>query len=247
MVRALRVISVQRGLDPRDFALVAFGGAGGLHACALAEELGCRTVLVPRAAGVLSAFGLAISEVRHDYLRPALGDGRSVDEPDLEAGFTALEAAAGADLMSPATQRLADLRYAGQSFELTVPGSAIAELQRAFHAEHERRYGYRIDDEPVEIVNLRLAATVPGVRPDLREQEPQGSAVGRRRVLTEDGAVDAAVLNRALMGAGSTVQGPAVVEFAEATCLVRPGWSGVIDHVGTLVLTREPAVGEVVA
>ena len=99
MVRALRLISVQRGLDPRDFALVAFGGAGGLHACALAEELGCRTVLVPRAAGVLSALGLAISEVRHDFLRPALGrrplGGRSAD---LESAFTALESAARPDL-----------------------------------------------------------------------------------------------------------------------------------------------------
>jgi N-methylhydantoinase A len=248
MVRALRLISVERGLDPRDFALVAFGGAGGLHACALAEDLGCGTVLVPRVAGVLSAFGLAISEVRHDYLRPALGVGRSVGEFDLEAGFTALESTAAADLVTPATQRLADLRYAGQSFELTVPGSATAELERAFNAEHERRYGYRIDDEPIEIVNLRLAATVPGVLPDLLEQEPHGSAVvGHRPVLIEGGAVEATVLNRARMGAGSTLQGPAVVEFPEATCFVRPGWSGVIDHVGTLVLTREPTVGEVMA
>jgi N-methylhydantoinase A len=246
MVRALRLISVERGLDPRDFALVAFGGAGGLHACALAEDLGCRTVLVPRAAGVLSAFGLAISQVRHDYVRPVLGDVHSVDEADLESGFAALESAAAADLDTPATQRLGDLRYAGQSFELTVPGTAAAELEQAFHAEHERRYGYRIDDEPVEIVNLRLAATVPGAIPDLLEQKTQGgdAVVQHRRVLTEGGAVDAAVLNRALMGAGSTVQGPAVVEFAEATCLVRPGWSGVIDQIGTLVLTRKPAIEE---
>jgi N-methylhydantoinase A len=244
MVRALRLISVERGLDPRDFALVAFGGAGGLHACALAEDLGCRNVLVPRAAGVLSAFGLAISEVRHDYGRPLLGD--TVEESDLEAGFTALESAAVADLQTPATQRLADLRYAGQSFELTVPGSTTTVLKQAFHAEHERRYGYRIDDEPVEIVNLRLAATVPGAVPDLLEQEARGSGavVGHRQLLIEGGAADAAVLNRAMMGAGSTVKGPAVVEFPEATCLVRTGWSGVIDQVGTLVLTREPAVGE---
>jgi N-methylhydantoinase A len=248
MVRALRLISVERGLDPRDFALVAFGGAGGLHACALAEDLGSRTVLIPRAAGVLSALGLAISQVRHDYARPVLG-GHSVNEADLEAGFAALEAAAVADLGTPATQRLADLRYAGQSFELTVPGSAAAELTQAFHREHARRYGYRIDDEPVEFVNLRLAATMPGVVPDLREEKPPGtdSAVRRRRVLTEDGAVEAAVLDRALMGAGSTVRGPAIIEFAEATCWVRPGWSGIVDHVGTLVLTRDPAVEESMA
>ncbi|HEY4991795.1 MAG TPA: hypothetical protein VII33_06885, partial [Nakamurella sp.] len=128
----------------------------------------------------------------------------------------------------------------------TVPGSTTTVLKQAFHAEHERRYGYRIDDEPVEIVNLRLAATMPGAVPDLREQEARGSGavVGHRQLLIEGGAVDAAVLNRAMMGAGSTVKGPAVVEFPEATCLVRTGWSGVIDQVGTLVLTREPAVGE---
>jgi N-methylhydantoinase A len=246
MVRALRLISVERGLDPRDFALVAFGGAGGLHACALAEDLGSPTVLVPRAAGVLSALGLAISQVRHDYARPVRGGGHPVKEEDLEAGFTAVETAAVADLDGPVTQRLADLRYAGQSFELTVPGSTAAELEQAFHAEHERRYGYRIDDEPVEIVNLRLVATVPGVVPDLLEHKTQGTdaVVQRRRLLTADGVVDAAVCSRAQMGVGSKVRGPAVVEFADATCLVRPGWSGVIDRVGTLVLTREPAVGE---
>jgi N-methylhydantoinase A len=246
MVRALRLISVERGLDPRDFALLAFGGAGGLHACALAEDLGSRTVLVPRAAGVLSALGLAISQVRHDYVRPLLGASHSVNEAELEDGFTMLEGAAVADLDNHATQRLADLRYAGQSFELTVPGSSAAELERAFHAEHERRYGYRIDDEPVQIVSLRLAATVPGAVPDLLEQQPRGTgaAVRQRRVLTEDGAVDAAVLDRGLMGAGSTIRGPAIVEFAESTCWVRPGWSGTVDHVGTLVLTREPAVEE---
>jgi len=245
MVRALRLVSVERGLDPRDFALVAFGGAGGLHACAVADELGCRTVLVPRAAGVLSALGLAISEVRRDYLRPVpVGDRTAQDGGNgLETEFAALEAAARADLDAPTTQRLADLRYAGQSFELTVPGSTAAQLEPAFHAGHERRYGHRIDDEPVEIVNLRLVATLPGARPDLFEPVAVagGAVVGRREVLVDGGLVHAAVLDRTRMGRGSRVPGPAVVEFPEATCLVRPGWSGVVDDFGTLVLTRESA------
>jgi N-methylhydantoinase A len=243
MVRALRLISVQRGLDPRDFALVAFGGAGGLHACALAEELGCRTVLVPRAAGVLSALGLAISDVRHDFLRPVPIDNRGGAQgtADLQTAFTALEAAAQASLDGPVTQRLADLRYAGQSFELTVPGSTAGELEQAFHAEHERRYGHRIDDEPVEIVNARLIATVPGARPDLVEPEEHsdGAGVGHREVFLDGAGVAAGVLDRTRMGRGSRVEGPAVVEFSEATCVVRPGWSGVVDAVGTLMLTRE--------
>jgi N-methylhydantoinase A len=239
MVRALRVISVERGLDPRDFALVAFGGAGGLHACALAEELGCRTVLVPRAAGVLSALGLAISDVRHDHVRP-------LPAPDgLEAAFTAVEAAALAALPGATLGRFADLRYAGQSFELTVPGGTAHELEAAFHEAHERRYGHRIADEPVQVVNVRVVATRPGARPDLLEPAlAQGDAeatraAGHRTVVLDSGPVEARIHDRALMGPGSAVAGPAVVELPEATCLVRPGWNGAIDAVGTLVLERE--------
>jgi N-methylhydantoinase A len=235
MVRALRVISVERGLDPRRFALVAFGGAGGLHACALAEELGCSTVLVPRAAGVLSALGLAISEIRRDYLRPFVGSAREA----LGSAFAELEAQARAELVSPSVERWADVRYAGQSFELTVPGSTVEELVGAFHAAHERRYGHRIDDERVELVGLRLVASVAGARVALEEPEPVAeTTAGRRRLLLEEGEVNAVVLDRAMMGRGSNVAGPAVVELPEATCVVRPGWAGLVDDVGTLVLER---------
>jgi N-methylhydantoinase A len=235
MVRALRVISVERGLDPRRFALVAFGGAGGLHACAIAGELGCRTILVPRAAGVLSALGLATSTIRRDYVTPFVGATRDVLEP----AFRELEVRAHAELDSPFTERMADLRYAGQSFELTVPGSSVDELFRAFHAQHELRYGHRIDDEPVELISLRLVASTSGATLRLVEPEPAAdTTAGRRAVLLEEGEVDAVVLVRATMGRGSKVEGPAVVEFPEATCLVRPGWAGAVDNVGTLVLER---------
>lgn len=242
MVRALRVISVERGLDPREFALVAFGGAGGLHACALADELGCRTVLVPRAAGVLSALGLAISDVRHDHVSPFL----FADAGELEDAFATLEDAALNGLPGARLERFADLRYAGQSFELTVPGRTPEELETAFHEAHRRRYGHRIDDEPVEVVNLRVVATQPGTAPDLAEAPGSAATrdgradgfVGRREVLLEGGVVRAAVHNRTRMTTGGLVQGPAVVELPEATCLVRPGWRGAVDSVGTLVLER---------
>src|SRR5919206_1947646 len=120
MVRALRVISVERGLDPREFALLAFGGAGGMHACALAEELGMETVLVPRAGGVLSALGLAISDLRRDYVRPYLVDLEEVDEGEFEEKFEDMEGSGAGDLEDPEYTRRADLRYRGQSFELTV-------------------------------------------------------------------------------------------------------------------------------
>jgi N-methylhydantoinase A len=238
MGRALRVISVERGLDPRDFALVAFGGAGGMHACALAEELGMTRVLMPRAGGVLSALGLAMSDVRRDYVRPLLC---SLDELErLDEPFAEMEKAAREDLEDPELRRLADLRYRRQSFELTVDAGDPDELAERFHAAHDQRYGYRMDDEPVEVVNARVIATVPVDRPELSEDEASGEAdAGTRKVNFDGDWVEAKVFDRADMGCGSRVEGPAIVEFAEATCAVRPGWSGAVDEVGTLVLEHE--------
>ncbi|HEY7100562.1 MAG TPA: hydantoinase/oxoprolinase family protein [Mycobacteriales bacterium] len=247
MARALRMISVERGLDPRDFALVAFGGAGGMHACAIADELGMRTVLVPRAAGVLSALGLAIADIRRDYVGPLFGDVATLDPDRLTAGWDALAEGARTDLKGfsaePHLGRLADLRYQGQSYELTVDGDTPAALAEAFHRAHQRRYGYREDDEPVEVVNVRLVATVAGEQPDVTEPGPPtvDPRTGSRDVVLDAARVRADVLDRELMGRGSTVRAPAVVEFGEATCLIRPGWGGVIDSVGTLVLSREQA------
>ena len=140
MLRALRVVSVERGADPRELALVAFGGAGPLHACALAEELGCHTVLVPAAAGVLSAFGLVVSDERRDTVR-------SVGQPLADAGEL------------PAVG-FADLRYHGQSFELTV--ALGAELEERFHRAHEERYAYADRSRVVELVAVRTAEIVRG-------------------------------------------------------------------------------------
>ena len=140
MLRALRVVSVERGHDPRDFALVAFGGAGPLHACALAEELGIDAVLVPQAAGVLSALGLVASDERRDrvvsYLRPL------------------------ADVTHLPAEGDADLRYRGQSFELTVP--LQADLATAFHRAHEERYGYADESREIELVAVRTVEVVRG-------------------------------------------------------------------------------------
>jgi N-methylhydantoinase A len=236
MTRALRVISVERGLDPRDFALVAFGGAGGMHACALADELGMRTLVVPKAAGVLSALGLAISDVRRDYVEVLLGE----PEPDrLEPAFGDLEARAREDLDDPRLSRGADLRYRGQSFELTIDAGELEPLVARFHDAHEQRYGYRMEEEPVELVNVRLTATVAVQKPALTEDpvEADGRA-GRRRASFDGDWVEVDVFDRTEMGAGSEVSGPALVEFPEATCVVAPGWAGRVDDAGSLVLER---------
>jgi N-methylhydantoinase A len=245
MVRALRVISVERGLDPREFALLAFGGAGGMHACALAEELGMGTVLVPRAGGVLSALGLAISDLRRDYVRPYLVDLKEVDEGEFEEKYQDMENAASQDLEDPEYTRRADLRYQGQSFELTVEAGSLEELsledlEKRFHAAHEQRYGYRMDDESVELVNLRVIATVPVEKPEPEEPPAEGEAQPEYREANFDGDwQEIPVLNREQLGKGSEVVGPAIVEFAESTCVVRPGWQGAVDGVGTLVLERD--------
>jgi N-methylhydantoinase A len=240
MMRALRVISVERGLDPRAFALLAFGGAGGMHACSLAEELGMDTVLVPRASGVLSALGLAISDLRHDYVNPYLVSLENVDEGEFEKKFENMESSAAEDLEDPEHDRRADLRYRGQSFELTVEADSLEKLEERFHAAHEQRYGYRMDDESVELVNLRLIATVPVEKPELDEPAPEGEEPeSETRQANFDGEwQEAPVLDRERMGKGSEVSGPAIVEFKESTCVVRPGWRGAVDGVGTLVLEK---------
>jgi N-methylhydantoinase A len=179
MLRALRVVSVERGHDPREFALVAYGGAGPLHACALAEELGIEAVLVPAAAGVLSALGLAAGDERRDHvvshIRP-LGEVGDLP-PDGEA----------------------DLRYRGQSFELTVPlGDGLADR---FHRAHEERYGYADHEREVELVAVRTAEVVPGPKLEL---EPSS-------------------------GEPQRVSGPALVELDGSTLWIPPGWEGARD------------------
>jgi N-methylhydantoinase A len=241
MVRALRVISVERGLDPREFALVAFGGAGGMHACALAEELGIETVLVPRAAGVLSALGLAISDLRRDYVSPLLGELAELDANDLERAFAKLEEEAAGDLEDPEIDRRADLRYRGQSFELTVAAGDLDRLAERFAEAHERRYGYRMEDEPVEIVAVRVVATSRVDKPALSEDPAgeDGAQTGSRQAFLAGDWQELAVLDRARMGRGSRLDGPAVVESADSTCLVHAGWSAEVDGAGTLVLRRD--------
>jgi N-methylhydantoinase A len=259
MVRALRVMSVERGIDPRELTLLAFGGAGGMHACALAEELGMGRVLLPRAGGVLSALGLAISDVRRDYVHPLLGRLDEIDRAELSAAYADLEERARKDLTAPVLQHRADLRYRGQSFELTVTVDDLDDLGTTFHVEHERRYGYRMLDEPVELVSLRLVATVPVPKPELRAAGGTGAPSaaggsgaaggagggaapstpvgrGRRRVNLDGDWVEVEVVVGADLVPGVAMAGPAVVEYPESTVVIRPGWRAAVDGVGSLEL-----------
>jgi N-methylhydantoinase A len=238
MVRALRVVSVSRGLDPRDFTLVAFGGAGGLHACNLAAELGMRTVLVPRAAGALSALGLAVSDLRRDLAAALFSPLADLQPAAWENAFAALEHRARSELAGPRLRRSADLRYRGQSFELTVPAASLPGLGPAFAAAHRRRYGFDLPGEEVQLVSVRVAATVPVPKPALPAVTTTTAEAARVQPAHFGGTwVEVPVYRLgADVGLRGRVRGPAIVELPGATCAIPPGWAVGTDDAGALVL-----------
>jgi N-methylhydantoinase A len=243
MAQALRRVSIGRGYDPRHFGLVAFGGAGPLHATALARTLGIPRVVVPPAPSVFSALGALLSEVRHDYVRTAIGP---VEALRLD-GFAELEAQARAELEAEGVdpgratlQRSADLRYAGQNYELNVlaaPGDDAAALRRGFEARHQALYSYTAG-ETVEVVNLRLTAIVPSEPVPLRPVLATSPAVPveRRKVFLAEGWADVPVFPRAALMPGQTVPGPALVEEEGTTTFVGPGEQAALDSAGLLIV-----------
>ncbi|HWX98245.1 MAG TPA: hydantoinase/oxoprolinase family protein, partial [Solirubrobacteraceae bacterium] len=238
MLGALRVMTVERGIDPRGFALMPFGGAGPLHAAALAAELGITRILCPRASGVLCALGLAAAAPRRDVSRTVMLGGDSFSTERLAREREALVAEACEALgASPSRLRVRhELRYRGQSFELAVDesGSPDAEsLREAFALAHELRYGYRDDSAEVELVTVRVSAW--GASPAVRS-EASASAIGSRgetrRIVLGGEAIDAEVL-RGELAPGTQLKGPALCALPEATLLVAPGWVGEVDAYGT--------------
>jgi N-methylhydantoinase A/oxoprolinase/acetone carboxylase beta subunit len=214
-------MTVEQGLDPRDFALLAFGGAGGLHAVAIAEELGMRRVLVPRASGVLSALGLAAADRRVQLQRTVLGRPYEAAAEDLAGDARERLGVPGAGI-----ETVYDCRYHGQSFELTVEDPA------AFPDAHEERYGFREDDGVVEVVTVRVTARVPGAHVELAADDTAAPRGARRA--TALGASTAIL--RGELPAGTAVEGPAVLALPDSTVAVPAGWAGLVDDTGTLVL-----------
>jgi N-methylhydantoinase A len=240
MVRALRVVTVERGVDPRRFALMPFGGAGPMHAAALAEELGMERILCPRASGVLSALGLIASERRRDTARTVLLRGGELTAERIAAEVDRLRESIGAGLEDAAEEATYELRYRGQAFELGVPGPPRpdpADLVERFAAEHERRYGYRDPDAEVELVNVRLALVLPTAAP-----EPEASIAGRLERSAREARfggewIEAEVL-RGEPEAGTCADGPCVFELPEATLVLPPGWRAEVDSRGTIRAER---------
>lgn len=228
MERAIRVVSVERGHDPRDFALIAFGGCGGLHACEMAGELGIRTVLVPEYAGALSALGMLIADHVRDYAAGVL------NRPDIEREFGRLERRARKDLRGAELVRSADIRYAGQSYELTVPWQA-ANPAEPFHREHQRVYGYANPDRAVEIVTIRVRARLRVSKPELARRREKAASVKptRRRIYTAGSWRHTPVFTRGHLSSKAR-RGPALVIDYGSTTLVPPGWRFALDKTGTL-------------
>jgi len=261
MIGAMRLVSVQRGYDPRDFVLVAFGGAGPLHANALARELGIPTVLVPPSPGIASAVGMLVTDLRHEFVATRRLRLDGLTPSALEALFADFVAEGGARLARDGVPladrrmlRSADLRYHGQSFELPVivpPGplsaADILRLREQFHSMHERAYGYAAPDDPVELVNVRLAAV--GVTPKPRRAPlPVGGPAatpalkGHRDIWFAEagGFRPTLVLDRGKLLRGNVLDGPAIIEEHDASTLVHPGWTATVDEHGNLVLGPSP-------
>jgi N-methylhydantoinase A len=257
MEQALRRVSVERGYDPRRFALFPFGGAGPLHACELAGALGVRQILVPPFPGVLSAYGMLVADVVHDAAQTILLPAERLhdDVTPLAATYAQLEQQVRAVLAQegfadPQVQASLDLRYRGQSYELTVPlelplsVASVTAATEAFHAAHAQRYGYAMPDEPVTVVTLRVAGHGPGARPELPRQllgEANASAalIGRRAVwFAADAPMQTPIYHRDKLNAGNQLIGPAIVLQYDATVVVAPGWSGRVDALGNLWLER---------
>jgi N-methylhydantoinase A len=227
MERAIRVVSIERGQDPRDFPLVAFGGCGGLHACEMAEELGIRTVIVPRFAGALSALGMLLADRMRDYSASV------VDTTQIERLFVELERTARRDMPGAALQRMADCRYMGQSYELTIAWGA------SFHQEHQRIYGYSDRQRPTEIVTLRVRATIAAAKAHRPRFERAVRSAKResRRVWTGGKFQSVPVLAREQVRERDTC-GPALVLDYGATTLIPPGWRFAVDPAGNLIARR---------
>lgn len=247
MADAVRLISIRRGYDPRDFALVVFGGAGGLHGAALAKELSIPVVLVPPHPGITSAQGCLLVDIRHDLTAMFQAEASTADVDHLTAEFGRLErdavdrlrreGVAEADMV---LERAVSMRYAGQWRSLTVPipsgAGALDTAVERFHEQHEREYSFRRDDTAVEVYQLSLRATGTTPKPQFRRQplaeDTTPEPIAHRRTYFDEasGRVDTPVYDRSLLRAGTRLIGPAVIEQLDSTTVVPPGTPAMIDE-----------------
>jgi len=261
MVSAIHLVSTQRGFDPREFALVAFGGAGPLHANDLMDELHIPLTLIPRSPGLTSAVGLLLADVEHNYSLTRVQRFSQVDLAALNADLADFAAQGRAALAEDGVpedrmqlRSALDLRYVGQSYELRIDAAvsdvgslqlesgALDALLERFHAEHRRTYGHAAPEEPVELVNVRLTAVGRTPRPSVLRLAPHEGSVDtalrtRRPVFFSScGFVDCPIYDRYQLGAGAGITGPAIIEELDSTVVVHPRYAATVDEAGCLRL-----------
>ncbi|CAN7209548.1 hydantoinase/oxoprolinase family protein [Bradyrhizobium sp. LjRoot220] len=250
MSDAVRLISISRGYDPRDFALVAFGGAGALHGVDVARELAIPVVIVPPNPGVTSALGCLLVDMQHDFSQSCMVGADEADAADIEAQFVALEKEALARLTHEGVaqqdivlQRSIDMMYRGQWRSLAVsaprPIGAIADLVKSFHDEHRREYNYRRDDSPVSFFRLNLKAVGIVPKAEFAVHKPTGTIpepIDRRRVWFDGNGLDTPVFQRDDLPCGFSFQGPAIIEQVDATTVVPPGASAEVDKYLNIII-----------
>ena len=260
MAKILRIVSIERGHDPRRFVLMCFGGAGPMHACALAEELHITKMVVPPNPGLFSAYGLLTADFQTCLTKAVMELTEKVDAEKVEAIFKKLELK-GMKLLekqnvpraSISFVRQADLRYLGQSYELTVPTATpftketLRKTVESFHEKHKAIYGYAVENEPVELVNVKLTAVGLVEKPKLKvhithEATPSRAAlITKRQVFFEkyNDYIETPIYRREKLKSGNTILGPAVIEQYDATTLVYPEWKIIVDRFGNLTFTVE--------
>jgi N-methylhydantoinase A len=255
-------MTIKRGDDPREFALVVLGGAGPVHGAALAEEIGMPEVIVPEAPGVLAAFGLLSAPVEHHHARTLSGRTDAIDLSAVNACLLALDAAGRSRMREEgvadgavAVAYRADMRYVGQAYELDVPvpaplrADALAGVTAAFHAVHERVYGYARPEAAVEFVNFRAVHQAPSPRPVVATERAGAGDLasarigGRQAWFAACGRVATPVYERGRLPAGARVAGPAIVEQPDTTTVIPPDWAAVVEPSGNLRIRRGRAAG----
>ena len=254
MAEALRIVSVERGHDAREFSLVAFGGAGPMHAAELASELGVREIIIPPIPGGFSALGLVATDLKRDYVKTFYAPLTGIDPADINAVYQGMEESARDMLRATdipesrwVFERAADLRYLRQAYELTVPAPADAvtpetldALANGFHEKHRQTYGHENRSEIVQMVNLRLTAIGRLEGLDLRQTSATGSGssmTGSRKVWFKGTSrIDCAIHDRDKMNAGAEAPGPAVIQAVDTTIVVPPGWTARADDNGYIIM-----------
>jgi N-methylhydantoinase A len=255
MALATKLISTERGYDARDYTLVAFGGAGPLHAVYIAQELGIGTILVPRYPGLLSAFGLLLSDFKRDYVISHFSKLDQTEITTLKRIFKDLENTAHDEFRSLhfdkkfnqiIARHFLDMRYKGQAYELTIPFNfeelkveGLDLLKKRFNQMHKKKYGHSDENQTIEIVNYRLDLVVPQKKPSFKMTAGETSPnVEKRKLYLLGKETEYSYYSREALPIGYRIPGPAIVEEHTSTTLILGGWTGVIDSMGNVVIRK---------